>query len=184
MTATQEHPTLPAMATLGDLREIRPTIIIDSREQLPLTFTTLPSVTGTLQTADYSLVGCETRFGTERKSLDDIASCVCGESRARFERELVRLRGYDFRRLLIIGTEEAILRHEYRSNVLPKSVLHSLWAFEARYLVPVVFADTPAAGARLIERWAYFYAREVIESANNILRSHKKITPTSNEVAP
>ena len=44
-------PGLPALKGLGDLADARPTIIVDSREQAPLVFTRLPSVTGTLTTA-------------------------------------------------------------------------------------------------------------------------------------
>src|SRR5688572_25097121 len=60
------------------------TIIIDSREQNPLTFTRLSSIRGTLQSGDYSIAGLEHLFAIERKSLDDLAMSVTSE-RERFE---------------------------------------------------------------------------------------------------
>jgi hypothetical protein len=36
----------------------------------------------------------------------------------------------------------------------------TLYAFEVRYDVPLVFAATTVAGARLVERRAFYFARE------------------------
>jgi hypothetical protein len=85
-----------------------PSIIIDTREQQPLVFQTLPATRGTLQTGDYSILGAEEHFAVERKSLEDLASSSAGPNRERFERELHRLRGYRFKRLLSVGTEQDI----------------------------------------------------------------------------
>ena len=49
-----------------------PVIIIDNREQMPLTFEHFPSRCGTLQSGDYSLAGHEGRFTVERKSVADL----------------------------------------------------------------------------------------------------------------
>ncbi len=118
-----------------------PTIIIDTREQTPLTFTRFPSERGTLQSGDYSIRGLENLFSIERKVPGDLVQSVTRE-RDRFERELHRLRGFDFARFLIVGTEQDILDHNYRSKAAPKAVLNSLRAFEVRYRVPVVWAGT------------------------------------------
>ena len=125
---------------------------MDTREQSPLVFKHLPARPGTLTTGDYSFAGAEELFSIERKAIPDlISSCTIG--RERFERELHRLRGFRFARLLVIGTEAEVLVHHYRSNATPKAVLHSLWAFEARYNVPVVFAPDVDRAAILVERW-------------------------------
>ena len=94
---------------------------------------------------------------------------MCG-GRERFERELHRLRGFRFKRLLIIGTREEIKAGNYRSNVKPSSVLHSLAAWEVRYDVPVVFCATPEAGALQVESWSYWFTREIVENTNNLWR--------------
>ncbi len=145
----------------------QPTLIVDSREQSPLTFRTLPSERGTLQTGDYSVRGCEDLFAIERKSLQDLVGSVTTE-RGRFERELHRLRGFRFKRLLIVGAEAEIESHRYRGNANPKAVLHSLRAFEVRYDCPVVWQPSPVLAANQVESWAWWFSREVLKAAEGI----------------
>jgi len=161
--------TLPGLRGLGKLADCHPVILVDSREQSPLVFTRLQAVTGSLYSGDYSIRGLEDSFAIERKSIDDLANCCLGSNRERFEHELHRLRGYRFKRLLVVGSREDIAAGHYHSRIAPKAVLATLGAFEVRYL-PVVFAETPEAAAREIERYAFWFAREVVESANDLLR--------------
>ena len=169
--------TLPGLRGLRDLADLRPTIVVDQREQAPLIFARLASVSGTLYAGDYSIAGLESSFAVERKSIDDLANCCMGANRDRFEHELLRLRGYRFRRLLVVGTRDDIAAGRYHSKINPKSVLATLGAFEARHDLPVVFVETPEAGAREIERWCWWMAREVVEAANDLLRGSKKTAP-------
>ena len=97
-----------------------------------------------------------------------------GDSRQRFERELHRLRGFRFKRLLIVGTEEEILSGRYHSNIKPQAVMATLGAFEARYDLPVVFRPSPELAAAQIERWAWYFSREVVEVVNNLWRSARQ----------
>lgn len=128
-----------------------PTIITDTREQTPLEFLHLPSERGTLQSGDYSIAGLEDDFAIERKSIADlIGSCTRG--RERFERELHRLRGFSFTRVLVIGEPHDIAK----LSPNPKSIFATISAFEARY-VPFIFEPDPATAARLIERWAWYF---------------------------
>lgn len=172
--AEQPLPSLPALKGLGRLADIRPVIIIDNREQAPLEFTRLASVRGTLQSGDYSVVGCETLFSIERKSISDLTGCVAG-GRDRFERELHRLRGFRFARLLIVGSVEAIEAGEYRSKIKPKAVLNTLSAFETRYNIPVIYEATPELAARRVESWAYWFSREIATTVNELLRSTERV---------
>jgi len=144
------------------------TLITDIREQNPLHFQHLEAVPGTLLTGDYSIQGLEHLFSVERKSIADLVQSVTRE-RDQFERELHRLRGFHFKRLLVIGTEQEIRDGNYSSKANPKAVFHSLYAFEARYDVPVIFVPTPEQAALLVERWAYWYAREVQKNAKRVL---------------
>ena len=132
-----------------------PTIITDTREQKPLVFLHLPTERGTLQSGDYSIKGLENDFSIERKSVPDlIGSCTRG--RERFERELHRLRGFDFARILIIGEPCEVARLAQN----PKPIFSSLTAFECRWKTPVVWEPDPDTAARLVERWAWFYASQ------------------------
>src|ERR1700757_1958282 len=132
---------IPALRSLGELADAEPMIVVDTREQLPLPFSRLKTRAGALVTGDYSVAGLESLFAIERKSIGDLVGCCVGENRERFERELHRLRGYHFARLLVIGTRGEIEMQRYRSKISPRSVLGSLAAWEVRYL-PVVFAAT------------------------------------------
>ena len=69
-------PTLPALRTLGNLADVRPTIITDTREQTPLLFTNLVTVLGTLTSGDYAPRGLEHIAAIERKSAADAARGV------------------------------------------------------------------------------------------------------------
>jgi DNA excision repair protein ERCC-4 len=170
-----DDATLPGLRGLAKLSELRPTIIYDNREQAPLVFLRLQAVPSTLAVGDYSIRGMEHLISVERKSLDDLANCSMGDNRDRFERELLKLRGYRFCRLLIVGSREDIAAGRYHSRIAPKAVLATLGAFEARYL-PVVFAETPQEAAVTVERWFWYFAREVVEAANNLLRGSKATT--------
>lgn len=62
-------------------------------------------------------------------------------------------------------------QRRYRSNLSPKAILSTLAAFEVRHDVPVVWAGSAEEASALIERWAWWFARETIEQANDLLRS-------------
>jgi len=144
-------------------------LVADTREQTPLPFSNLPTIPGTLLTGDYSIRGLEHLFSVERKTIDDLVHSVI-QQRERFEKEFHRLRGFQFARLLIIGSEQQIEQGYYRSQANPKAVLHSLHALEVRYSVPVVFSPTPESAALLVERWGYWFAREIFKNATALNR--------------
>ena len=168
--------TLPALRGLKDLADMRPVIVQDTREQAPLAFKRFASVRETLTAGDYSVRGLESQFAVERKSIDDLTNCCMGGNRERFERELHRLRGYQFKRLLVIGTRADVASGRYYSKIAPAAVLASIDTFEIRYL-PVVFASTPEAGAHQIEQWAWVYCCEIAKNANDLLRGCQLPTP-------
>lgn len=164
-------PENPALACLGRLREANPVVIIDTREQEPLLFTRLASERGSLQSGDYSLRGAEELFAVERKSIADFVSCCVGENRERFFRELHRLRGFRFARIVIVGTAYDLSRGDYRSNLPPKAVFATLSAIEARFGLAPVFCPTAAEAALQVEAWAAWFFREIVESANTLARA-------------
>lgn len=182
MTTAQDKIDLgnfPAAKGLAKLSDLRPVVVIDSREQEPLPITRLATVRAGLQSGDYSFLGAEHLFGIERKSIADLVGCCMGESRLRFEREMHRLRGFRFKRLLIVGPKWMIEGQRYKSQIKPKAVLNSLSAWEARYDLPVVFVDHPAQGAELVESWCWWFARGMVETANSLLRGSKSAPATA-----
>jgi len=172
---------LPALKSLGDLAEVAPVLVIDNREQTLLVFTRLLAVRGTLYSGDYGIQGLEDSFAVERKSIEDLVSCCMGENRNRFSHELQRLRGFRFKRLVIIGSRGLIETQRYRSRISPAAVLGSLAAWEICFDLPVVFCETPEAAALQIERWALTFARQVVRDANNLLRGCRAFQETITE---
>ena len=164
---------LPALKHLGELSGRLPVVIIDSREQTPLPIIRLPIIRAGLYSGDYSVAGCESVFAVERKSIDDLVSCCASGNRERFEHELHRLRGFEFKRLLIIGQRERIESQDYKSKITPQAVMGSLQAWEVRYNIPVVWSATPELGATIVELWAWYYSREIVERANRLFRAVK-----------
>jgi DNA excision repair protein ERCC-4 len=153
-----------------------PTILTDSREQTPLPFAHFPTERATLPTGDYSVKGFENDFCIERKSVADLVQSATFE-RERFERELVRMRGYSFRRLLVVGSLADIEAHRYRSQANPKAIIASLTAFEVRYSLPVCFRETPEAAAVQVERWAFYFLRERLNAAADTMRRYTANRP-------
>jgi DNA excision repair protein ERCC-4 len=172
---SQKPVTFPALRGLGDLADNSPVIVIDTREQAPLVFSHLQSVRGTLTTGDYSIAGLTDLFAIERKSINDLVSCCTGD-RERFCRELHRLRGFRFKRLLIVGSRGEIETMRYHSRISPKAVLGSLSAWEMRFDCPVVYCATPELASREIECWVHYFCRELVESINGL---HRGSAPTS-----
>ena len=145
-------------------------IVIDQREQTPIRFPDgIKTEGGSLYSGDYSVKSLEHIFSVERKSIDDLCGSLT-TGRDRFERELHRLRGYRFKRVLIVGgTEDTIKRGEYRSKAHPNSILGSMETFEVRYDIPFVYAETNEEAAEIIIGWAQRFSREVLKDAQGLL---------------
>lgn len=173
---TATLPPLPALRKLSRLADAVPTIVVDTREQTPLVPTRLPYVRAGLQTGDYSVRGLEDLFTVERKSIADLVACCKSGTKAaegereRLERELHRMRGFRFARLLVVGTMREIEEGAYVSKIAPSAVLNSLKAWQVRFDIPVVLRDTPADAARQVEDWAWWFAREIVLEANGLAR--------------
>ena len=124
-------------------------IIVDSREQLPFTFSheryDVQIQPGTLTVGDYSLAGLQDKVAVERKSLPDLLGCL-GRERERFERELLRGAALDAFAVVVEGSWSDLANGNFRSQLNPHAACQSTLAFMARYRVPFLFAGSrPAA---------------------------------------
>src|SRR5262245_28557187 len=128
-----------------------PTIVVDTREQTPWSFT-LPTVRATVPTgADYTVQGFESAIGIERKSLPDLVQSLTA-GRELFDRSLEALRTRTWRSLIVEGTYEQIERGHYMSRATPTSIVGSIAAIMADG-VPVFLAGDAQHAARFAERW-------------------------------
>lgn len=123
-------------------------IVIDTREQAPYSFDKyqVKLTSRTLPAGDYSLPGFEDRVAIERKSLDDLISCLMNSNRDRFERELQRASHYDLFCVIVEAPMLDVSRGNYRSNMKPHSALQSLVTFQVRYRVPFMWCGDRAGG--------------------------------------
>lgn len=149
-------------------------IFCDSREQAPFSFGGYDCevLTGTLTTGDYSLAGLTDRCAVERKSLDDLLSCLTGEGRERFERELARARGLECFAVVVEASMQDIAEGRYRSRMKPHAALQSVLAFQVRYGVPFLWCGNRAVAEYAVFHYLRHYLREARERLRTVLKAH------------
>ena len=126
------------------------TIVVDTREQLPYTFSgmtgssgeilNVPTVRAGLESGDYSIQGLEDRVAIERKSLEDCYGSVTWE-RDRFSREIERLNDLaagGFAAVVIEADWREILdpaehRPGWINQTEPRSVVGTIDSWSIRY---------------------------------------------------
>ena len=150
------------------------TILVDSREQAPYFFDRFGCTVHrvALETGDYSLPGLEHVVCVERKSIDDLIQCLCGE-RSRFERELARMRSYVVKTVVCECTLEDISRGRYRSDMKPESALQSCFAFMIRYGVNFIWASNRAGGEYATHAILHRYQEE-LQKQMDAIRKHSQ----------
>ncbi|MGO9019174.1 MAG: ERCC4 domain-containing protein [Syntrophobacteraceae bacterium] len=139
-------------------------LLIDTREQLPFSFSRFPGVEverAALPVGDYSLAGFEDRIAIERKELNDLISCLMNGNRERFERELAKLRFYDLAAVVIEGSLDDVSKGRYRSEMKSHAALQSIFAFQVRYRIPFVWAGSRAGGEYVVFSLLEKYLAEI-----------------------
>lgn len=150
-------------------------ILIDTREQAPFSFCGYDAhpELATLSTGDYSLPGFEDRAGIERKSLEDLVSCLMGSNRDRFERELARGQSYELFAVVVEAALSDVSRGKYKSDMKPHAALQSLIAFQVRYRVPFIWCGSRAA-AEYYTFWTLAkYLREISERYRQAMKGQE-----------
>jgi ERCC4-type nuclease len=150
---------------------IEPVIIIDSREQLPYTFS-VPSIVGTLTVGDYSICGLESRISIERKSLPDLLQSLT-RGRERFEKELAKAKSYDWFYVMVECSPSDILEGRYDAQVHPSAAWESICTFSVRHC-PFLFCESREIGARLVESILVKYAREFFKTVEAVQRASRE----------
>ncbi len=118
---------LPALRSLGELADHAPTIVIDTREQNPLVFSRLQSVRETLsQLATIRYKVYKSYFRSNERASGIWLAVAWARTDSGLKVSLHRLRGFRFKRLLIVGSRGEIERSALHSRIGPKVVLGSL----------------------------------------------------------
>ena len=96
----------------------------------------------------------------ERKSLGDLYGCIphepgcqkdCGK-RCRFERELDRLRAYEYRAIVVEASADDILRGYERSQISPRAAMASLCCWSVQFGIAVWLAESHRRAGGIVQR--------------------------------
>ena len=130
----------------------KPTVVIDTREQLPYAFSDerFDSVRRALPAGDYSLAGHETAVAVERKSLPDLVGTPI-RGRDRFRRELHKLQTYERACVVVEGHLRDVLDGNYRSKAHPNAILGSVITICVDHDIPIYFCSDREAARRFTE---------------------------------
>lgn len=124
-------------------------MVVDTREQRPYGFAGLkdnavdgyapklivPSVRGTLNTGDYSILGYEDSITIERKSKGDLYGSV-SQSRDNFVGRLERMQSFAFAAVVVEASwDELLTQPPSHTNYRPKSLCRTIQAWITRYHV-------------------------------------------------
>lgn len=153
----------------SDLRVSDFQVVIDNAEQLPWTLevaetidgvpTIMPlrTVTASLETGDYSILGAENLIAVERKSLPDLIG-VIGSGRKRFDKEIQRLLSHPARCVIVEAHISSLELGQWRGGVtIPAAIGSVMGWMEAG--VPFIFAGDRRAAALYCARFLYVAAR-------------------------
>ena len=114
-----------------------------------------------LPVGDFSCMGCEHKIVIERKTLSDLCGSM-GNNRNRFERMWERADDLKIKHrfLMIEGFFMAGLwAGNYRSEILPQSLLGTLMSWQIRYKYHWFFVPNVRAGAEAVYRILLNYQR-------------------------
>lgn len=150
----------------------KPVVLVDSREQLPFSFSRFPNWIGGekrvgLPVADYSIEGMEDILALERKSLTDLIGSLTA-NRPRFLAMCEKLSEYRHKALLVEATYEDI-KATYSgewSDAHPNGISGSLDAIESRYGIHIIYTSRHRALAEeraasyLSKHFTYWYLEQ------------------------
>jgi len=156
-------------------------IVCDSREQWPFRFDGYPVevAVGTLEAGDYSLAGFERKVAVERKSLGDLIGCLSGD-RARFEKELARLRGFDACAVVVESSQPTLRLGHYRSAMDAGSAWQSCLAFMQRFNVPFIWCNSRQDAEQVTFDYLRHFHRDRVRELE-ALRIPARIAPAATE---
>jgi len=155
------HPLLPVVAERGgtQLRTPQPVVIVDTREQNPLSFRRFKGWFSkiehrALRLGDYSVEGMENSCIVERKDLADLIQSFT-TNRAVFLKRLRRMAEAPHS-LLVITSSLTEIKSEYPyRGPSPNRITQSLIAVLAGLRVPFLCTDTHELGEEIVASFLY-----------------------------
>ena len=158
---------------------IKPTILVDSREQTPLDIQGYPVEVVGLPVGDYGIKGFSDwenpQFIIERKSLSDLIGSLT-QGRERFLREVEKLREFRFAAIVIESYESEILRWDYESKATPQSIVQSLAAIQVRAGIHIIWAMNADGAVKTVESLARQFCRGIEKDHKRLLKACETTT--------
>jgi len=156
------HPIIPVLAQRGgtQLRTPLPVVVVDTREQVPLSFRRFKGWFAgiemrTLQLGDYSVAGMEDSCVVERKDLGDLIHSFT-QCRGVFISRLRRMSELPHSLLVITAPLSQIKSaHPYGSGGSPNQITQSLIAVLAGLRLPFVCTETHELGEEIVASYLY-----------------------------
>jgi len=141
----------------------KPCLLQDNAEQRPLNFDFIKEQgwdfkVQSLDVSDYSISGLQNSCGMERKSIADVVMCCCSKEHERFRREIITLRGFKCKAVVIEANYSDLEKglddngKKWRSQATPEQVLKTIHSLQIKYDVPFIFTGSREASARYIFR--------------------------------
>jgi DNA excision repair protein ERCC-4 len=142
-------------------------IVIDRREQLPLTFRKSKNVEGvefcTLKTGDYSILGYEEEIAIERKGILDLFSSL-GKGHKRFKKEMERALSFKYFAILVEGSFTVIQNKEFEGAHYTKMrgdvVIKILYTLKFKYGIDVIFCNGRTEASKVIRSIFLAYLKQ------------------------
>ena len=155
------HPALPVTAERGgtQLRTPCPVIVVDSREQNPLSFARFNGWFAgiekrALEIGDYSVAGLEDSCVVERKDLGDLVRSFTTE-RPVFVERLRRMSAFPDRLLVVTAALSQVKSRYEHSPANPNQITQSLIAALAGLRVPFLCVETHELGEEIVASYLY-----------------------------
>ena len=155
------HPSLPVLAERGgtQLRTPLPVAVVDTREQIPLSFRRFKGWFAgvemrALSLGDYSVSGMEDACVVERKDLSDLVNSFT-VNRPVFVKRLRRLSELPHSLLVITAPLSQIKSAYPYGRVSPNQVTQSLIAVLAGLRLPFVCTETHELGEEIVASYLY-----------------------------
>jgi ERCC4-type nuclease len=156
------HPIVPVLAERGgtQLRTPLPVVVVDTREQIPLSFRRFKGwFSGiemrALPLGDYSVAGMEDSCVVERKDLSDLI-CSFTVNRQVFVKRLRRMSELSHSLLVITAPLSQIKSaYPYGRPASPNQVTQSLIAALAGLRLPFVCTETHDLGEEIVASYLY-----------------------------
>ena len=154
-------PALPVVAERGgtQLHAPKATVIVDTREQNPFSFSRFRSWFAgvkhkALRVGDYSVVGLEDVVTVERKDLPDLIHSFTS-GRAVFVKRLREMTRYPHRLLVVTAALSEVKSPYGGVSIDPNRITQSLIATLAGLGVPFLCVETHELGAEIVASYLY-----------------------------